>query len=84
MPDILNYRIIPTGGAPAPQFDIEATVVDSANQSVVLKDLVGNRALTWPAAYTTLTDAQQETLRELIGAYLVRCATGQVDSLTGR
>lgn len=84
MPDLLSYKVTPTGGAPAPQFDVEALVVDSANQAVVLKDLTGPRALTWPAAFTTLSAAQQDAVRQMLGDYLVRCAAGLVDPLTGR
>lgn len=74
MADLLDYKVTVTGGAPAPQFTVEARVVDSQNQSVLLKDLTGNRALNWPAAFSSLTPEQQDELRQIIGGYLVRCA----------
>lgn len=83
MADILDYTVTATGGAPAPQFTVAGRVVDSNDQSVELKDLTGTRALKWPAAWTSLTDAQQEQLRQMIARYLVRCAAGLVDPDTG-
>lgn len=74
MADLLDYAITVTGGAPAPQFTVAARVVDSQTQTVLLKDLTGNRALQWPAAFSTLTPDQQDELRRMIGGFLVRCA----------
>jgi hypothetical protein len=78
MPDFLNFLITPLGSASVnvPRAQIEAKVVDSANQQTVIADFTGANALIFPAVIATLTAPQRLELAQLIAGWLIRTKAG--------
>lgn len=78
MPDFLNFLITPLGSANVnvPRAQIEARVVDSSDQSVVIADFTGANALIFPAVIGTLTAAQRLELAQFIAGWLIRTKAG--------
>lgn len=83
MADLLDFAITPLAAANVnvPRATIEARIVDSSDQSIVLADLTGANALTFPGVITTLTPEQRQALIRLVAIWLIRVKAG-IDSGT--
>ncbi len=78
MADMLQFKITPLGAVSAsiPRAQIEALVVDSANQSSVIADFTGVNALIFPGVITTLSAADRLELAQMIAGWLVNKKAG--------
>lgn len=73
MADLLNFAITPQSAANVnvPRATIEATVVDSSNQNVVLADFTGANALNFPGVISTLAAADRLELAQMVANWLI-------------
>jgi type IV secretory pathway TrbD component len=85
MADLIDFSITPLASANVnvPRATIEARVVDSSDQNIVIADLTGANALIFPAVITTLTPEQRRQLIQLVAHWLVRVKAGITDPVTG-
>ena len=85
MPDLLDFDITPLGAVSVsvPRASIEARVVDSSDQSIVLADFTGANAIVFPQVILTLTPAQRLQMARLLAMWLIRLKAGLSDPDTG-
>lgn len=63
MPDLLNFQIVRNGTVSlpsAPTWKITGLVVDSTDQSIVIRDFTGANGVNFPQVLGQLTNAQQD------------------------
>jgi len=78
MADFLQFQItaLSSANVNVPRATIEALVVDSDDQSIVIADFTGVNALNFPGVITTLTAAQRLELARMIAGWLLRVKAG--------
>ena len=83
MADLLDFSITPLASASVnvPRAQIEARIVDSSDQSIVIADFTGANAIMFPAVLTTLTGPERLILARLVATWLIRNKAGLTDPL---
>ncbi len=76
--DLVNYKITPLGASAVtiPRATIEATVVDSSNQALVLADLTGAAAIQFPAVLGQLSAADRAEFIAMVAGWLIQKRAG--------
>lgn len=80
MADLLGFSVTPIGDVTItiPGTRIEAKVVQSTDQAVVLADLTGPNAIEYPAALTTLSEADRAEFDAMAQDWLLRKLTAAI------